>query len=113
MPTAGNANYTFVVPQNFVSLVSLEVLFVPNNDLETGDTINLDSSYALDGENLTANQETVLGQEVFGSADTILMEDISTVFSSLEPGHLCGFNWKNNNIGSLSILAIKMVYSAI
>ena len=113
LSTSGNANYTFLVPDNFVSLVSLEVLFIPTNNI-IAKTIDLTSSYALPGEVITQNQETSIGQSLNGTQDTIELEDISTVFSNLLPGFVCGFNWKNNVIGTaISILAIKMTYSAI
>ena len=62
--------------------------------------IDLDSSYALIGEDRTTNQESDTTTTYSATANIMSELDISGVFSSLAANHKCGLRIVQNNIGS-------------
>lgn len=104
-------NLTFHVPADFVTLVSLKVFFIANGNV-VAETIDLNSDYGLLGQVLDFNSESDLGSALNASTDTIEEKDISSVFSSLLPNHICGLTWKNNSVGTgINILGIELRYA--
>lgn len=104
-------NLTFHVPADFVSLVSIKVIFIANANV-VAETIDLTSDYGLIGEVLNFNSESDLGSVLNATIDTIEEKDISSVYSSLLPNHICGLTWKNNAVGTgINILGIELRYA--
>ena len=97
--STSNTFYTFTIPHDFTSLISLVVVFFPNTTIVSVD-IDLDSSYALIGEDRTTNQESDTTTTYSATANIMSELDISGVFSSLAANHKCGLRIVQNNIGS-------------
>ncbi len=103
-------NLTFKIPSDFVSLVALEVFYIVNATV-AGQNIDLTSDYALAGQILNFNSESLLAEAFSGTIDIIGVQDIAEVFTGLVADHICGLTWKNNAIGTgLNILGIKLRY---
>lgn len=102
---------TFKIPSDFVSLISLEVWYIPNANV-VAKSIDLSSDYALSGQNLSFNSESLLLDPINAAIDVVGVHDISPVFNSLQPDHVCGLDWKNNSVGTaINILGIKIRYA--
>lgn len=112
MGQGGNENFTFLVPQDFQSLTSLELVYAPVNTVDPGKTADLNSDYGSIGESITTHSETVLGNPVTGTAGIFSTMDISGVFSNMSAGDICGININLNNIGTtLNVFGIRLRYA--
>jgi hypothetical protein len=112
---SGTYRFTFPVPENFDSLISLDLIAVPASGVAgSGKDIDLFSEYAILGELTDANTEadTTTVYDFTGKADQFIKIDISPVFSALEPGATCGLLVDHNGIGgTISYFMIKMAYN--
>ena len=109
----GNGNITFIIPGDFASLVSLEMIFTPTAGAAgTGKDIDLISSYGQVGELITAHQETDTTTTFdTGTVNTHEMYSVSNVFSSIAANDICGLNIDHNTIGgTIHYFYLKIVY---
>lgn len=107
----GSANITFVVPGDFVSLVSLEIIGKADGSV-SGVSIDLSSDYGAVGQSTTTHSETDTTTTYSFTSGIQTATDISTVFSSLDAGDSCGLFWDNKSIGAaLALLHMKLVYN--
>jgi len=107
----GSENFTFTVPIDFVSLVALEWIFSPTNTIAAGRTLDLNSDYGTIGEIIQNNSESSLALPIIGNSNTFTALDISSVFSNITGGDVCGVNINLNNIGTpLEVFGIRIRY---
>jgi hypothetical protein len=86
--TGGNFQGSFIVPDNFSSLVSLKAIFCPLANF-VGATATLTSDYSAEGE-LYNNHSESASPVYSGTASTWGSLDISGVFTALAAGDRCG-----------------------
>lgn len=111
----GAFRFSFRVPDDFASLISLNLMFIvapgaagPNKD------IDLTSDYAALGEvyNTHSQSDTTTLYDFTGQDNKWTAMDISGLFSSLSAGDFCGLLVDNNAIGgNLYVLGINIVYN--
>jgi len=114
LSTNGSFNFEFAVPNDFGTLVSLEMIITPSAGAAgAGKDVDLSSSYGNPGELANFHSETDNTTTYnFGVAATFAAIDISSVFSVLSANDICGLNWDNNAVGgSIDIYCIKLVYT--
>lgn len=105
--------FTFAVPDDFVSLTSLELLAV-SNGTNTGRDIDISSDYGAVGENYFNHSETDTTSTYDFTVNEITALDISGIYSSLAAGDFCGLFVDHNSVGfGINYLGIKMVYSTV
>ncbi len=110
----GSWNFTFVIPPDFSSLVALNVIMSPTAGAAgSGKDVDLTSSYGGIGEiNNTHSETDTTSTYDFGSASVFKAIDVSSVFSSLSAGDICGLNWDNNGVGgAIDVYAIQLTYT--
>lgn len=111
---SGAFEFTFVVPQDFGTLISLEAICIPTGGADgPARSIDLNSEYALVGEAINTNAESdSLLLNLTGTADTVYTYDVSSVFSSLAANHSCGLEIDHNGIGGgIDYLGLRMRYN--
>lgn len=113
---AGAFEFTFRVPHDFTSIISLVAIGIPTAGAAgAGKDIDLISNYASVGENLAFHSESDLGTvyDFSGTADEITnVLDLSIVFNSLSANDLCGVNIDHNGIGgAIDYLGIRLRYA--
>ncbi len=108
----GTGRFSFFVPTDFVTLVSLEVLFIAESGAAgAGKDIDLTSDYGADGESFNNHSESDAVTTYTLTADVHDTLDISGVFSVLAASDICGIAVKHNAIGgSVSYLGTRLVY---
>lgn len=96
----GNHRFIFVIPADFVSVISLCVVGLSAVTVVSAD-IDIASDYGKDAEGYDNHSEARNGgtTPTALTADVIERFDILDVFSVLEALDACGFNWDNNSIG--------------
>lgn len=105
-----NFNFSFVVPDDFGALTSLDLICSPVADIVAGD-IDLSSDYGAEGESVTNTQETDTTTTYNLTTGIWNALDISTVFTAIAAGDFCGVNVDNNGLGtSVDYLGIRMRY---
>lgn len=85
----GAGNLEFAIPNDFNSLVSLVVLLIPANTIGAAD-IDLESDYAAVGQDAQAHSEANAVITYALVADQIAGIDVSSVFSAIAAGDVCG-----------------------
>jgi len=112
----GATNATFFVPGNFASLVSLSAIIIPSAGAAgAGKDIDLFSDYASVGEasNTHDESDTTSTFDLTGLSGVMSLMDISSVFTSLSAGDICGLLIDHNAVGGpIRYLGIRMVYNA-
>lgn len=110
---SGSGRTSFVMPPDFGSLISLEVIGIPNAAI-VGENIDLDSDYAAPGEDAQAHSETDAAFTVSAADNEMLKFSIASVFNSLAAGDVCGFKASHQAIGaSITYLMTKLVYTPL
>jgi hypothetical protein len=107
-------NFSFVIPNDFTTLVSMHMLLVPQSGAAgTNKNIDLTSSYGGDGQSMTTHSETnTTATYNLGTTNTWTKIDLSTVFSSLAAGDRCGLEIETIGIGGeIYMLGINLVYT--
>ncbi len=108
-------NYGFVIPANFATLVTLEMIGSPlAGSAGSGKDIDLFSDYGTVGESFSFHSESDTGTvyDFTGSTDEFIAIDLSIVFSSLAGGDVCGLKLDHNTVGaSIRYSHIRMVYT--
>jgi hypothetical protein len=109
--TGGTFNFNFVVPNDFVSLVSLEAIGIPNTSFTTKN-IRFASNYGQVGELYTIHSETDNAKNYSGVQNVLLAVDISSVFTALAAGDMCGVNILHVTLGTtIDYLGIRLRYN--
>jgi len=107
----GTTYFSFRIPWDFVTLNKLVHLGFPNSTSNTGD-MDMSSDYGKVGEPFNAHSESNPGVPFSGTAGEFIEVDISSVFSSLEPGDACGMFLNQNGIsGGMNYLGVLLEYS--
>jgi hypothetical protein len=119
IPKNSTGNLTFNVPEDFLFLVSLEMIGIPEAS-ETNADINCTSTYANVNEPYNQHQgsdEIDNGADKTGTlrfdlvANELNAMDIATVFPELAAGDKCGLFISHNSInGKIDYLGVKLVY---
>ncbi len=115
--STGNDNIGFIVPVDFVSLVSLELIgyAIDGTAFGASKDIDLVSEYALDGElrNNTTESDTVTTYTAGSALKEWFEWDISGVFSSIAAEDRCSLNieHKTDVGGNIGYLGIEMTYN--
>lgn len=101
----------FRVPSDFTTLVSIVAVEIPVNTNAAAD-IDLDSDYGSPGEDAQTHSESDASLTFSVTANEITALDVSSVFSSLSAGDLCGLHISNNAVtGGALLLGITLEYT--
>jgi len=110
----GNFNLDVIIPDDFVSLVSIEAVGIvsgagtPGTDKDidlTSNCVGVAELYTSNSVSDTTSVYTISAQ------DTVWEMDISSIFSSISAGDYCGVNIDHKSIGgSINYLGIKLRY---
>lgn len=108
-------NISFAIPPDFLSIVSVEAIVkVSAGAAQTARNIDLTSNYGGIGESTTTHSETdaAITYDLSGTSGEFFALDISSVFSSLAAGDLCGIELDHNGLGgALDYFFVKLVYN--
>lgn len=106
----GSSFFSFAIPWDFVSVVKLVMVAIPNNTTVNED-IDLSSDYGKPGEPYNAHSESNTTLLWSATADEIIEFDISSVFSAIEAGDECGLFLDQNGItGGVNYLWVLLEY---
>jgi len=106
----GSSRFSFRIPSDFVSLVKLVMVAIPNNTT-VNDDIDLSSDYGKVGEPYNAHSESNTTLLWSATASEIVEFDIVSVFSAIEAGDECGLFIDQNGItGGVHYLWILLEY---
>lgn len=107
----GSQNFSFRVPDDFGSLVSLELIALATGSNAAAD-IDLNSDYGAVGESDTTHSESDTTSTYNITQDEVNAMDISGVFSSIAAGDYCGLMVTHNAIGHVNgYLGILLKYN--
>jgi pimeloyl-ACP methyl ester carboxylesterase len=103
--------YSFQVPDDFGSLVSISAVVVYATGPVAG-SIDLFSNYGAAGESPTNHTESDLGGNIAYASGPIQLLDLSSVFSVLGAGDFCGVQIDHNaGAGTGDYLCIRLEYT--
>ncbi len=112
--TNGDRNFNLVIPDDFVSLVSIEAVgIISGAGAEgTGKDIDLTSNCVGAAELYTSNSVSdTTSTYTIPAVNTIWEVDVSSVFSGISAGDYCGINIDHKGIGGgIDYLGIKLKY---
>jgi len=109
--TNGNHNFNLMVPSDFASLVSVEMIFISGGTF-VAQNIDLSSEYGAIGEQNDNHAETDVAFTTSGTADETGSYSLASVLSSLAAGDFVGINIDHQGIGtSLNYLGIRLIYN--
>ena len=95
----GSINLEFVAPEDYQNTVSIQVIMIPGATNAAAD-IDLDSTYGAVGEAFNQHVESNTTITYNLTVDIMTGLNVSSVFSSLAAGDICGVKLKHNAIGS-------------
>lgn len=108
--TDGSHRFNFYVPEDFASLVSIDILGYSVGAI-SAQSINLYSDYAAVGEASNQHSESDTSNTLTTTAGQIFEMDLSSVFSSLNAGDHCGVLIDHQTIGTtIRYLGIRLRY---
>lgn len=107
--TSGADSVTFCIPADYHETVSLVLLIIPENTDASAD-VDLTSDYGGDGEAYNVHSESNTTIEYGWTANQHFEADISSVFTSLAAGDICGLKWDNNVTGIVNLVKVKLEY---
>lgn len=107
--------FTFRVPDDFLTLVSLEIVGIPGATYTGVGEIDLESNYAQDGEAISTHNETNSLTALSGTINVHTPIDVSSVFSSLAAGDNCGIELDHvTGLGAaINYIGIRLEYSTV
>lgn len=106
----GTGKFSFNVPSDFNTLISLEMIFIPTANI-SGANIDLSSDYAAKGELSATHSESDTTSTYTATADRISSYSIAQVFSALALGDYCGLTIDHNAIGTtLNYFGVRIEY---
>lgn len=104
-------NFTFSVPLDFDTLVTIEMIGISLGTNAAAD-IDLSSDYGAIGESPSAHSEANTTITYNITSGTIVALDVSSVFTSISAGDFCGINIDHNSIGSdIDYIGIRLRYT--
>ena len=110
----GNQNFNTIIPDDFVSLVSVEAVGIVSGAGTSGIDKDIDlASNCVGATDLyTSNSVTdTTSTYTISDQNTVWEMNISSVFSNISAGDYCGINIDHNSIGgSIDYLGIKLKY---
>lgn len=113
--TSGTGRFHFRVPDDFVTLVKLVLIGIPE-ELSGGSGKNIDlySDYGGIGQSYTAHNESDTSSTYnTGTGNSLFELNISGVFNSLAAEDYCGLRVTHNSVGaSISYLGIYLEYKS-
>lgn len=105
---------TFYIPEDAVSVESIEMLgFIDSAAAGSGKSISLNSDYCTAGEiyNTHSESDTIVN-DFTGLGDKLAAIDISSVFTNVEAGDVCGISYAHLSIGGyIRYAGIKVKYT--
>lgn len=105
-----SATMSFSIPDDFVSLISLEVVFIPSGPVSG--SIDLQSDYGAIGELSTTHSESALAVPITATTGIITAFNVAQIFTNLSAGDFCGLYWKNNAVGNTTnVVFIRIKYN--
>lgn len=107
---SASSYFSFFVPHDFTSLVSLELIVFPTSTQIAAD-IDLFSSYAEIGQDRTAHQESDTTITYNLTANQMAGLDISSVFSAIVAGDFCGIHVDQSGAPVMKYLGIRLRYN--
>lgn len=110
----GNHRFIFTIPHDFASLISLAL--IARSAVTLSADIDITSDYGKEGEDYNNHSEARDGgvTPTALTANQIERFDVSDVFSNIEAGDVCGFNWDNNSIGgNLFCWGVEIRYNVL
>lgn len=111
---SGTQRFTFAVPDDFVSLNYVKLIGSISAGAAGSDkNIDLSSNYGKSGENDNQHAETntTILYDFTGLSGKIADVDVSSVFSSLSAGDICGLQIDHNAIGgTINYFSIELDY---
>ena len=100
----------FDIPDDFESIVALDILGIPAATA-IGEDIDLFSTYSGGGEPYNQHEESDTIITFDTVANQINAFDILSVFSEIEPNDICGIQVDHNSIsGKVDYLGVRMIY---
>ena len=109
--TGGSWRFVFSAPLDFGSLVSLELIGIPQGN-GTGVGINLDSDYGAVGQAYNTHSESNTTGTYNITQDQLFSLNLATVFTNLAAGDFCGVLVDHQGIGTtINYLGIRMRYN--
>ena len=112
---SGTQRFTFAVPDDFVSLNYVKLIgSISAGAAGSGKNIDLSSNYGKDGENDNQHAETntTITYDFTGLSGKKAGIDVSSVFSSLSAGDVCGLQIDHNAIGgTINYYSIELDYT--
>lgn len=109
----GSDTFNFIIPNQFVSVNSVKLIYFSDSTIAAGRTADISSSYGALTENITANNESNTIPMPTGAANIHRELDVSSVFTNLGPNDVCGLLVDLNNIGStIYIIGISINYNS-
>jgi hypothetical protein len=107
----GTANFTFSVPPDYTTLVSLQLVVIAASTAAALD-IDISSDYGAAGEAYNTNSESNTTSTFSVTVDQLSGLDISSVFSALAANDFCGIFVDHNAIGqTLYYLGVFLRYT--
>lgn len=107
--SGGSVMISWRLPKDFVSLVSLEVIAIPEGTDAAAD-YDLFSDYASVGQAYNTHSESDTASTYDVTTDEIIAIDASGVFSSMVAEDFCGLQIKNNDNANLNIIGVLLKY---
>lgn len=109
--TNGSAYYSFHIPADFTSLISVEVFCIPASTSATLD-IDILVNYAAAGELFNANSATDTTSTYDFTASTIFQFNITSLLSGVSADDMVGVEFDQNSIGqTVQYLPMHINYS--
>lgn len=107
----GDEQFTFSIPSDFSSLVSLHAILIPGATDGTWD-IDLDSDYGAIGEQYDNHSQADNATTYALTLGQLYALDLSPVFTNIAAGDFCGVTITNND-GSddLYVIGIRLIYN--
>lgn len=103
--------FSFVMPHDFTSLTSLEVICFSDANIVSGD-IDITSNYGAVGEAISTHTEIDDTSTYNFTADEMKALDASGIFTSVAANDVCGLTVDHNGVGTtVNYLGIKLRYS--
>lgn len=113
--SSGSHRFTFIIPDDFVSLVSLHLIGVPaSGAAQANRDIDIASDYGGTDELYFTHSEsdTSVVYDLSGATDIIKHLDISSVFTNISAGDSCGILVDHNSIGgTMNYIGIEVEYN--
>jgi hypothetical protein len=109
--STGNMGFDFAIPNDFASLVSLEVIGIPDASF-SNKAIYLTSVYGAVGEAFNTHAETDNTKTFSGTGSQWTAINIASVFTALAAGDLCGVNLNHQTITtSMNYVGVRLRYN--